>query len=267
MNRLPIVDGLGRDLRYAWRRLWQAPGFSATVILTLAVPMGAASAVFSLADAVLLRSLPLPQPDRLAVLSLRRTSSQGVYTGPSVDGAMWTAARARATLIDAAVSQRGVLGVNFVAGTTPSFVQNQTVGDGYFRVLGVSPARGREFLPEEARPGGPAVAILSHQFAERVFADADAAVGQAILLRGEPYSVVGVMPRGFQGLADADVWTPLRVAGRGSTIWSLRGCATTRVSRPPTPNWPRSERRRSRCSGRWRQVRRARSSCGTCTAR
>lgn len=215
MNRLPIVDVLGRDLRYAWRRMWQAPGFSATVILTLAVTMGAASAVFSLADAVLLRALPLPQPDRLAVLSLRRTSPQGDYTGPSVDGAMWRTARRQATLIDAAVSQRGVLGVNFVAGTTPSFVQNQTVGDGYFRVLGVIPARGREFLAEEARPGGPAVAILSHQFAERVFAESSAAIGRTILLRGEPHSVVGVMPRGFQGLADADVWTPLRVVGQG----------------------------------------------------
>ena len=215
MNRLRIVDALGRDLRYAGRRMWRAPGFSATVILTLAVTMGAAGAVFSLADAVLLRALPLPQPDRLAVLSLKRTSSQGDYTGASVDGAMWTTTRSRATLIDAAVSQRGVLGVNFVAGTTPSFVQNQAVGDGYFRVLGVIPARGREFLPEEARPGGPAVAILSHQFAERVFAGSDAAIGRTILLRGEPHSVVGVMPRGFQSLADADVWTPLRVAGQG----------------------------------------------------
>jgi predicted permease len=212
---LPILDLLGRDLRYACRRMWQTPGFSATVILTLAITIGAATAVFSLADAVLLRALPLPQPDRLAVLSLRRTSSQGDYTGPSVDGAMWTTARTRATLIDAAVSQRGALGVNFVAGTTPSFVQNQTVGDGYFRVLGVIPARGREFLPEEARPGGPAVAILSHQFAERVFAESGAAIGRTILLRGEPHSVVGVMPRGFQGLADADVWTPLRFAGQG----------------------------------------------------
>jgi hypothetical protein len=121
------------------------------------------------------------------------------------------------------------------------------VGDGYFRVLGVPPARGREFLPEEARPGGPAVAILSHQFAERIFAEADAAIGRTILLRGEPYSVVGVMPRGFPGRADVDVWTPLRIAGQGLNylvIARLRD-PNPRVRIPDASQRRRCDRRRT----------------------
>ncbi|HET9373269.1 MAG TPA: ABC transporter permease, partial [Vicinamibacterales bacterium] len=221
MNRLPILDVFARDLRYAVRRFRQAPGFSATIVLTLAIAIGAASAVFSLADAVLLRPLPLPDPERLAVLSYKRVTPTGEYTGPSVDGAMWNAAHERARLIDIAISSRGVQGVNFVAGGTPSFVRNQAVGAGYFRVLGVPPARGREFLREEAQPGGGAVAILSHAFWQRVFAGNADAIGQTILLRGEPFTVVGIMPREFTGLAEADVWTPQRGAGQGLNYMAI----------------------------------------------
>jgi predicted permease len=215
MNRLPLLDMFGRDLRHAWRHVWRAPALSLTAILTLAVTIGAASAVFSLADAVLLKPLALPDPDRLAVVGFQRTSAAGLYRGPSVDGAMWTAVRERASLVDAAVSFRGAQGVNFVVGDTPSFVRNQVVGDGYFRVLGVAPWRGREFSREEARPGGDAVAILSYPFWQRVFAGRDDAIGRTILLRGEPYQVVGVMPSGFSGIVDADVWTPMRGVGQG----------------------------------------------------
>ncbi|HUR21291.1 MAG TPA: ABC transporter permease, partial [Vicinamibacterales bacterium] len=258
MNRLPIFDVLGRDVRYAIRRLSKAPGFSATVILTLALTIGAASAVFSLADAILLRPLPLPQSDRLAVLSYKRVTPTGLYAGPNVDGAMWSAVRDHAKLVDAAVSNRGSQGVNFVLGRTPSFVQNQVVGAGYFRVLGVQPFIGREFAPEEARPGGPAVAILSHGFWQKVFSGDRNAVGQTVLLRGEPYTVVGVMPAGFQGINEADVWTPLRNVGQGlnymvvvrprdgvsvdaanAELASL-GAAPFTMLRPPAPGVARS---------------------------
>lgn len=215
MNRLPILDALGRDLRHAWRRTWQTPALSLTAILTLAITIGAAGAVFSVADAVLLKPLALPDPDRLAIVGYRRVSPAGIFTGPSVDGAMWTAVRERASRVDAAVSFRGSQGVNFVLGETPSFVRNQVIGDGYFRVLGVAPLRGREFRPEEARPGGAAVAIISHTFWQRVFAGEDA-IGRTILLRGEPFEVVGVMPAGFTGIVEADVWTPMRGVGQGT---------------------------------------------------
>ncbi|HYN10508.1 MAG TPA: ABC transporter permease [Vicinamibacterales bacterium] len=215
MNRLPVVDVLARDLRYALRRLRQAPAFNATVIVTLALVIGATSAVFSLADAILLRPLPLPEPHRLAVVSFKRVSAAGEFVGPSVDGAMWAAVRDHATLIDSAVSIWGSPSVSLIVAGSPSFVRTQQIGDGYFRVLGVAPILGREFSSEEARPGGPPVAILSFEFWQRVFQGRADAIGQPVLLRGEPFTVVGVMPEGFEGLAESAVWTPLRGAGQG----------------------------------------------------
>jgi predicted permease len=226
--RLPVLDVLGRDVAYALRRLRQAPAFHATVIVTLALAIGATSAVFSLADSILLRPLPLPDPGRLAVVSFSRESSAGRTVGHSVDGAMWAAVRDHVSSIDAAVSNWGSQGVNFVSGDRPSFVRNQQIGDGYFRVLGVQPFVGREFSKDEARSGGPAVAILSFGFWQRVFQGRDA-LGQTILLRGEPFTVVGVMPEGFRGLADSDVWTPLKGVGQGTNymvVVRLRAEAT-----------------------------------------
>ena len=215
MNRLPLFDILGRDLRIAIRRLRQAPGFSAAVILTLALVVGATSAVFSLADRLLLAPLPVPEPDRLMVVSYMRTTPTGVYVAPAVDGAMYDAAHTRVKSIDTAAAASGTQGVNFVIGQTPSFVQNQLVVDGFFRVLGIAPHIGREFAPNEAKAGGPAVAILSFSFWQRLFQGRNDALGQTILLRGEPYTVVGVMPETLKGFLDADVWTPLRELGQG----------------------------------------------------
>jgi predicted permease len=134
---------------------------------------------------------------------------------------MFAAARTRARLIDVAVSNRGTQGVNFVLDGQPSFVQNQAIGAGYFRVLGVPPLLGREFTDEEARSGGPAVAVLSSAFWKRVFSGRPDAWGQTILLRGEPFTVIGVMRAMFQGLSDADVWTRLRKLGRGGNYFAL----------------------------------------------
>ncbi len=229
MNRLPVLDTLTRDLRYGLRRLRQAPGFNATIIITLALVIGATGAVFSLADAILLRPLPLPHPDRLAVVSFRRVAPTGEFTGAAVDGAMWAAVRDRAKLVDAAISIWGSPSVSFVFAGSPSFVRTQQVGDGYFRVLGVAPFIGREFSVEEARPNGPPVAILSFAFWQRVFQGRNDAIGQAILLRGEPFTVIGVMPDGFEGLTEAAVWIPLRNVGQGlnyMAVTRLRDGAT-----------------------------------------
>jgi predicted permease len=210
LTGVPLADTLARDLSYAVRMLRRTPAFSATVIITLALVIGATSAVFSLADAVLLRALPYPQPDRLAVIEPRTTSPRDDYTGDAVDGAMWEAVRDRVRTLDAAVGVDGATGVNFVSGTTASFVQQQRVGAGFFRVLGVPPLLGHEFTPDDDRPGGPAVAVLAHDFWQRMFQGRADVLGRSILLRGRPYEVIGVMPSGFRSIGDADVWTPLR---------------------------------------------------------
>ncbi len=215
MNRLPVMDTLGRDLSFAFRRIRKAPGFSAAIILTLALVIGATSAVFSLADAILLRPLPVPHPDQLSIVGFRTVSPKGEYIAPALDGMMFNTVHDNVTLIDVAVGNFGTQGVNFVSNGAPSFVQNQLVGEGFFHVLGVPPLIGREFSAAEVKTGGPAVAILSEHFWQKLFQRDTAALGKTILLRGEPYTVVGVMPDTFRGLTEADVWTPLRGLGQG----------------------------------------------------
>jgi len=206
---------LARDLTYAMRMVRRAPAFSATVVLTLALVIGATSAVFSLADAVLIRALPYPQPDRLAVVAMVQQSATGQFTNNWTDGAMWEAVRDRARTIDAAVGMEGAAGVNFVSGATASFVRAQRVGAGFFRVLGVAPLIGREFTADEDKPGGPAIAVVAHDFWQRALQGRREALGETILLRGQPHQIVGVMPKGFRSTGDADLWTPLRPTTRG----------------------------------------------------
>jgi predicted permease len=203
------------DLRYALRMLRRAPSFSAIIILTLALCIGANTAIFSVIDATLLRPLPYPEPDRLAgiVTHFRYHGEEGDQRGQT--GATWELVRDHATDLDAAVYSDGAGGVNFASGGTAQFVQQQRVGTGFFRVLGAHPQSGREFTRDEDRPGGPAVVVLSHHFWRRVFHEDASIVGRSIDLRGEPFSVIGVMPENFRSDTPADLWTPLRPATTG----------------------------------------------------
>ena len=198
------------DLRYAVRMLRRAPSFSAIVILTLALCIGANTAIFSVIDATLLRPLPYPEPNRLAgiVTHFRYHSEEGDQRGQT--GATWELIRDHATDLDAAVYSDGAGGVNFASGGSAQYVQQQRVGAGFFRVLGAQPLIGREFTRDEDRPGGPAVAVLSHHFWRRAFHEDPSTIGRPINLRGEPYTVIGVMPENFRSDAAADLWTPLR---------------------------------------------------------
>jgi predicted permease len=214
MNRLPLFDTFARDLSYAVRILRRSPAFALTAILTLAVVIGANSAVFSLADSILLRPLPYPRADQLAQVNLATRSTQGQDLGDSVDGWMWEAMRDRAATIDAATFV-GSSGANFVTGNTAAYIAQQRVGAGFFRILGVPPFIGREFSTAEDTVGGPPVTILSYKMWTRVFGGQPDVVGRTMLLKGEPHTVIGVMPESFQGLAEADLWTPLRASHTG----------------------------------------------------
>jgi predicted permease len=188
MTRMPVVDALGRDLRYAVRVLRRSPAFTATAILTLALVIGACTAVFSLADAILLRPLPYPDPARLAIAV------------PALDPAVFSTSGG---------------GANLVVGESAAFVRQHRVSAGYFRVLGIAPFHGRSFSDDEDRVGGPAATMLSHVMWQRFFNGNPGIVGQTILLRGEPYTVVGIMPAHFVGVREAELWTPLRAAATG----------------------------------------------------
>ena len=116
------------------------------------------------------------------------------------------------TSVDLATTSGGFgsIGVNMVVGTHAEYVAQQRVSAGFFRVLGVAPARGREFTADEDRPNGPAAAVLSHRLWMRLFNGDVGAIGRSITLRGEPYTIVGVMPDDFTSGEPADLWTPVR---------------------------------------------------------
>src|SRR5450755_4700152 len=135
------------NFRHAFRILTQSPTTTAIIVLTLALCIGANTAIFSVVDATLLRPLPYPEPDRLASVATHYAVG-GDSTGQ--DGRTWESVRDNATMIDSAV-YGGNSGVNLAAGDSVRYVKQQRVGAGYFRVLGISPLLGREFTLEEDR--------------------------------------------------------------------------------------------------------------------
>ncbi|MEX2271540.1 MAG: ABC transporter permease [Vicinamibacterales bacterium] len=216
MNSIPLIETLVRDGRYALRLLRRSPGFAVTAILTLAIAIGANAAVFSLVDGVLLRPLPYPNPDQLAHAERVTMSSRGVFQSPGIDGAMWEAIRQHVTSADTAVYSDWRAGVNLAIGGTAMNVDHQRVSAGFFRVIGVSPVRGREFTEEEDRAGGPAAVILSHGLWQRAFGGNPSVLNSTVLVRGEPHTIVGIMPASFRGnFSMADLWTPVRASRRG----------------------------------------------------
>jgi predicted permease len=210
-----LLENLARDVRVAARLLRRSPGFTAVSVVTLALGIGANTAIFSIVDAVLLRPLPYPDPARLAdVVRISRYKGEEGWS-VSQDGRMWEAVRDGVPGIDAAPFGAASTGVNLVARGHAEYVRQQRVGAGFFRVLGIPPVIGREFTRDEDRPGGAAVAVLSDALWRRAF-DADPEiVGRSVLLRGEPYTIVGVMPATFRSNTRTDLWTPLRPSLRG----------------------------------------------------
>jgi hypothetical protein len=205
---------LWKDLRFYLRQLRQRPGSTLIVIATLAVCIGVNTAVFSVLDAVLLKGVPYPEPDRLALVVTAAHDGAVENINTSQTGALFEAIREHIPGLDVAASS-GTGGVNFAANHHPEYIQQHRVSAGYFRVLGVAPRIGREFSREEDVPGGVAVAILSHAFWQRVFHGDPALLGRTIGLRGEEYTVVGIMPRDFRAASPVDVWTPLRPSRKG----------------------------------------------------
>ncbi len=208
-----------QDLKYGLRMLAKNPGFTAVAVITLGLCIGVNTAVFSVIDAVLLRPLPYPEPDRLAAVArfYKAGGMEGIETSQS--GQTWQVTRDHATYLDAAVFSVGSKGVNLVAQGKAGYVLQQRVSAGFFRVLGVNPILGREFTSEEDRVGGPPVTILSYGLWKRVFNADPSVIGRGLTLMGEPYTIVGVMPAGFGTSTPADLWTPLRP----STTWEGGG--------------------------------------------
>jgi predicted permease len=232
------LDALGQDIRYGLRLLGRQPAFAAAAIATLALGIGATTVMFTLVDGVLFRSLPYPQPDRLATLN-EQTKGLSDYRW----GDLW--AYSYPNYVDCKSSSRtmDMAAWRYKDGTvshtgTAEHVDGAEISAELFSVLGVSVSQGRSFLPDEDRRGGPPVAIISQALRQRHYGVNAPVIGKPLVFDGKSFSVVGVLPAGSR-LSDLmpDVLTPigqdtamvmtLRDAHPGIEVWArLRPGAT-----------------------------------------
>lgn len=197
------------ELRYVVRKLVRAPGFTTVAVLTLALGIGANVAIFGLVDAVLLRSLPYPQPDRL-VMAWQDYTERGGPPDEWFSPAAFLDWKRESQSLQELAAWSGA-GGTLTGDGDPEAVSGGAVSQGFFEALGARPAEGRLFLAEEDVEGGPPVVVLGYDLWQRRFAGDPATVGSGIQISGESYQVVGVLEPGFEFplLPDAQLYFPL----------------------------------------------------------
>jgi predicted permease len=225
------LETLAQDLRYGMRMMLKNPGFTVTIVLTLALSIGANTAIFSIVNALLLKDLPYAQPERIGTI-YARTTGAGRRT---IDGEQWELLRDNAPSLISAVSALGASSANLRAGSHVQYLRNGRVSAHYFDVLAIHPVIGRDFSEDEDRPQGPRVAILSYALWRSAFEGNPNALEQPVLLKGEPYTIIGVLPENATTPLNADIFTPLQPSREGegrstnfTAIIRLRDWATWR---------------------------------------
>jgi putative ABC transport system permease protein len=227
-----VVSAFLSDLRHAARLLRRSPVFTTISVLTLALGIGATTAIFSVIDPVIIDPLPYPDPDRLAMVWERGADGRHDNLGfPTYRDIV-----AASTSISSAAAIGSWSPV--IAGTAgPERVNGDRVTWKYFRTLGVRPALGRDFVQAEDTPESYQVVILSHGLWARAFGSDSAVVGRAISIGGTPMTVVGVMPEGFQNVISpgVQIW---RVLGYANQDWACRTCHHLRMVARFKPDVP-----------------------------
>src|SRR5436190_9380589 len=197
-----------QDLRLALRTLLRAPAFTATVALTLALGIGVTSLMFSVVNAVLLRPLPYPDQDRLMLVFNVNTNAPAANTirATALD---FDDFKARARTFAAMAAHIGT-GFTFSGSGEPELVIGEMVTPDFFRVMGVQPALGRAFTPDEFSPGRENVVLLSQRLWKRRFGGDPSVVGTQVPVNGKPFTILGVMPPGFEYPGPRyELWAPL----------------------------------------------------------
>jgi predicted permease len=198
------LDTLLADLRYALRMLRKNPGFAAIAILTLALGIGANTAIFSVVEGVILAPLPYFQPDRLVMVWENNPRFPRVFV--SYPNFLDWQHSARSFRQMAAFMEQGV---DLTGPGAPEHLDGKEISSGFFGTLGAKLTLGREFSPEEDRRGGTPVVIISNRLWRNRFDGGAEALGKSVTLDGVDYTIVGVTPPGFRLEHDADVYTPL----------------------------------------------------------
>jgi putative ABC transport system permease protein len=220
------MDQLRQDLLYALRRLRRAPGFTFVATATLALGIGANSAIFSVVHSVLLKPLPFAEPDRLVWVG---HLWQGKPAVASPRNFLDVEAQSRSF---AAMAAYDTSGVTLTSGGAPERIEGAEVSAPFFDVLGVQPVHGRAFRTGENEPAASRVAILGHGLWTRRFGADPGIVGRTVQLNREPYEVVGIAPAGFSHPEGAELWMPLeydaRFRGNSRGAWYLEVIARLR---------------------------------------
>ncbi len=194
-------------LRFAARQLRRNPGFTAMVIITLALSIGANTAIFSLLNALMLKSLPYSHPERMGTIYTRVTGSQPSDERHGLNGEQWELLRDNVPSLISAVSSRGTSGVNLGLGSHGQYLRAGRISAHYLDVLALQPMLGRNFSDDEDRPHGPKAAILSYGLWRNTFNSNPDILGQSIVLKGEPHTVIGVLPDSSTTPLNADLYT------------------------------------------------------------
>ena len=189
------MESLWKDLRYALRGLRRQPGFALVVVITLTLGIGANTAIFSVAHAVMLAPLPYHEPDRLVVLTAKndkKNLTQRPVSYPNVKD--W---RERNQVFEQLAGLRGE-SLSLADRSEPERVNGMRVSTNILSLLGAKPALGRDFLPEEEQPGRETVALIGHALWRQRYGSDPKLVGQTLTLDGKPYTVVGILPPGLK---------------------------------------------------------------------
>src|SRR5919201_713244 len=182
------------DLRFAFRQLLKTPGFTAVAVLTLALGIGANTAIFSVVDAVLLRPLPIPEPDRVVHVweSWRGEGTAPVAWPKFID---W---KQQNQSFEAIAACNWGQGFTLMTGDKPELVSGRAVSSGFFSVLKIQPIKGRSFIPDDEKAGAAPVAMISHSLWKNRFNSDPGIIGRTIQLSLKSYTSVRVLPAGLE---------------------------------------------------------------------
>jgi putative ABC transport system permease protein len=231
-RRMTFLDELSQDLRYAIRALRRSPAFTLTALLTLALGIGANTAIFSVVRGVLLEPLPFVAADRIVRVWHVNPSTgmaKGAVSEPNLKD--WRAESRLSESMGGFFFADDLTGMDLTGQGEPERLNGALVTDGFFETLGTPPLLGRALLPEDNIPGNDRVAVLSYSLWASRFGADRSLLGKSIALNGQPFVVAGVMPAGFTYPADRsiDIWIPLSFFGpdaigrersKGSSPWS-----------------------------------------------
>jgi predicted permease len=220
------MNVLIQDLRYGLRQLRNNPGFTATVVITLALAIGANTSIFSIVNALILKSLPYSHPERIGTIFTRITGSMSSDERHHIDGEQWELLHDNVPVLISAASGIRPAGINLQAGSRIQYVYAGRISAHYLDVLSIHPIIGRNFSEAEDVANGPKVAILSYGLWRNTFGADTHVVGRSILLKGEPYTVIGVLPDNATTPLNAAVYTALHPSRQGEGMGTNFECIT-----------------------------------------